>query len=317
MKTKILPALLAICCILIQSCGSTHISVPVTRPAEVNMSKYKKITVAGFRGRAGDHFSTEVTSALVSSKMFDVLDRSNLDLILSELGLTYDGITGNPGLPRGGKLAAPTALVTGEVSLYDYKEEQSVSEPYEDKKGKHKDYIVTGKAEITVNFMITDLSSGKIIFSKMISGTTADTKTRTDARPERINKERLFEQGRRKVIQDFMNRVVPHVEYENVKFLIDSDVPDYAKGVEFAENGLWEKAADAFHAGYEAANEKQKKSKGMYNLGIAYQYSFLFDQALESFDKAYSLFPDGDYLDAMKKCKIMEEDHKMLLEQSR
>jgi hypothetical protein len=59
-------------------------------------------------------------------------------------------------------------------------------------------------------------------------------------------------------------------------------------------------------------------NKTHYNLGRAYQYTFKFAEALKSFKKAESLYPqEKDYTKAIDDCKKMEAEFKKLQTQQK
>ena len=80
--------------LLMTSCAS-KLKVPRLKPAEINLSAYKKAAVIRFKGPHGREISDSLTQKLFESKRFDVLDRSNLARILKEQNLSISDVS-NP-----------------------------------------------------------------------------------------------------------------------------------------------------------------------------------------------------------------------------
>lgn len=70
--------------IFLSACASTKLMVSVTRPAKVNLKKFKKIAMAEIDGNGGRDLGEEITQALFDSGRFEILDRENLRRIMAE-----------------------------------------------------------------------------------------------------------------------------------------------------------------------------------------------------------------------------------------
>ena len=302
--------------ILLQGCGTTSINVSVTHPAEMNMLNYKKLIVNEFTGYKGNTINTELINALVESNRFEIIDRAYLNRVLYEGGLTYDGVLKNGMGEQVGSRVGRIALISGGITKHDFKEEVTKGAANKDSKNaNHYPYTRVAHAWVSMNFQITDLNTGKIIFSRTIDRDYNDSRETVDKEPEHFNKNEMLSISRKLTIQDFLRKIIPYNETISVELYDDSDVPDFEKGIKYAKNGFWDKAILAFQDGIKNAKNSELQAKGYYNLGIAYQYSYMFTDALNSFDKAFSIDGKDKYMAAMRNCKQMETEYNIVKEQ--
>ena len=320
MKKYILKILLILTFLLIivffEGCGTTNVNVMVTHPAEMNMLNYKKLIVNEFSGLRGNSVNNELINSLMESNRFELIDHNYLSKLLYENGLNYENVLSNGMNEQVGHKVGKIALISGKILKHDFKEEVKKGTAEKDNKNiNHYTYTRFAHVYVSINFQITDLNSGKIIFSKNIERNLDDSRNQVDREPENFKKDYMLEQTRKLVIQDFLKKIIPYSETVTVELYDDSDVPDYEKGIKYAKNGFWEKAIPAFLDGINFAKNNELKAKGYYNLGIAYQYSYLFNDALNSFDKAFSIDGKDKYMSAMKNCKQMEAEYNLVREQ--
>jgi len=297
-------------------CGTTSLLVPVTRPAEINLAKFKKIAVGEITGQAANDVTDELTTALFESNRFEVLDRANLDKILREHNLSASGLVDEKTAAEFGQLIGAAAMVFGRVADYKYDEKLEKGEPWTDKKGgRHQTFTRYGSSKVTVNFKITDLTTGKLLVSKSITH-GGEAKTYADnQQPDAIDRDNLFAFARKAVIQDFMKKVAPYTEYVKMYLKSDSDIPELEKGISLAKAGQWDRAIENFKSATEKYPGNENLHKAYYDLGVAYMYNQMFKESIDALNKAYELKADEDYLTEIQNCKNMESEYKKLQEQ--
>ena len=167
---------------LISGCGGRSISFLVTRPAEVNLSEYDKITIgdikgsgSGFVSKLSDlgkflqgvesrdtwvrKFSAEVAQALTHSGRFELLDYENL-----KSGGGRDDDSGS------------VVLISGGVLVYDYDEEDTGKDDEKkskktNKKTDSRQYAFKGSAHVEVQLRIVDLSTSRILATRNFART--------------------------------------------------------------------------------------------------------------------------------------------------
>jgi tetratricopeptide (TPR) repeat protein len=302
--------------VVLAGCGVTSIMVPVTRPAEINLGKVKRIAIGTIQGELGGEVEDDLISRLLEIDSFEVLDRANIDQILRELRLSSSDLIDEKSALKMGQLLGVAALVTGRVSEYKYDEATVQGKPYTDKQNvTHTPYTREGRASVTVNFRITDLSTGKFLYAKALSAYEAGKTQAVDSRPVPIDGDQLLKMARRKVVGQFIKKIAPHREYVNVILLSDSDLPMLESGIALAKAGDWDGAIGIFREATERYNGTPIVHKAFYNLGVAYEYSARFPEAMEALRKAYQLERDSRYVQEIESCRRREAEHKKLIEQ--
>jgi len=318
-KTLVLSLLTIL--LFMYGCGTTRLMVPVTRPAEVNLSKFKTIAIGDITGNGGQDLAEDLTARLFQSGRFEVLDRQHLERILKEHNLSFSGLVDETYAAGLGELFGTSALVFGRVAKYEYKEDLT-DEKYEttDKKGKvtkHTEYTRTGKINMDVSLQITDLTTGKIIAVKKISKSNGERKTNIDDQPEKIDKDKWLRWGYQAVAGEFMKMIAPYQEKVEVKLLTDGDMPELESGINLAKIGQWDTAIGFFEQAIKnnEMNPKVKIDKAWFDLGVAYEYTYQFDKAEEAVMKAYTINADKDYAEELKSIKRLQSEQEKLNEQ--
>src|SRR5216683_1888531 len=104
------------------ACGTVRISVPVMRPAEVNMASYPSIAVGKLDGNAERVMASALEEALVKSERFKVVDREHLAQVMRELQLSASDLADPQNAAKLGKQITANALIFGNVT--DHYEEK-------------------------------------------------------------------------------------------------------------------------------------------------------------------------------------------------
>lgn len=74
--------------LLLSGCSTVNVPIPVTHPAEIDMTSYKQIVLSEINGNLGGQFGDGVKNQLVESNRFKVVDRARLSQIMGELKLS-------------------------------------------------------------------------------------------------------------------------------------------------------------------------------------------------------------------------------------
>ena len=301
------------------ACGTVRVSVPVMRPAEVNMSAYRSIAVGGLTGNANHLFASALEESLVKSERFLVVDRSHMDKVMRELQLSSSDLADPDKAAKLGKQVTANALIFGNVEEH-YKEERK-DEPFTDKKGvRHILHRLTGVVRVTAEFKITDVSTGALVVAKSLEEKREDDSTGYDEAPKAIDREGLSKAARKAVLSHFVHAIVPHKEYLDATFFTEGDLPQLETGIGYARRGDWKKAQDTFNEAIGAAERNPKINskvlgKAYWNLGLAYEYNGEYDKAGKMIDKAFQLTQDADMLAEQDNIKRLEGEAKKLAEQ--
>lgn len=299
------------------ACSSSSISIPVTRPAEINLKNFNKIAIGEIRGRGSRPLSDELTLALFESKRFEVLDRQHLDRVLAEHKLSLSGLMDESTAVKMGRLIGTAALIFGNITEYHYAEQMTHKDHTDKKTGKtSRRYQRKGTAKVTATLQVVDLNTGKIIAIAKLDKAQSATRSSTDKKPGKIDRNPLFSKCRENIIHRFMRKIAPYKEMVSVSFATDDKMPELKQGYNMAKIGNWEKAIESFQSAVEKyRNSKLPVDKAYYDLGLGYMYTDRFDKARENFESAYKIKADGKYEKALKKLKQRIEEKKRLQEQ--
>ncbi len=330
MKIKRSCLILLVILVYISGC-SVKFKVDVLRPAEVNLTKYKKIAIGDIEvqrsadrssGNQGDHLMNDLSQALFQSGRFEVLDRQNLRKILDEHNFNLTDYADPSTALEMGKIIGPSALIFGQI--HDAHFNQSLDKSnWSDPNGKtHTNYVRKGQALLDVSFKVTDLTTGQIVAIKKISEMSSSQIKKTDAQPPNIDPAPLFSSNRDKIVKTFMKVIAPYTETVTVHLKKYGKYPEVKEGIGFAKLSKWDKAAEIFDNALSKASSDPKISKKAskmaklnYNLGVALLYSCKFEAAKEKLEKSYILKPKTLYKKTEEDAQIREAEYKKLIEQ--
>ena len=282
--------------------------IPVLKPAEINLRGIDKIAIGDIKGNVGSNIADLLTSRLFESDQLDVVDRSNLSRIMREHELNMSGVINNDTAVKIGKLVGASALIVGNANVkYDLKRWKG--KPWKDKEGKwHQSYNVKGTAKVNSTLKVVGLTTGKVLAAKSISKEAKDSERENNQWPQDPDKDAIISSAVNSVINTFMKMIAPYTVYVNVKFE-KSKLPESEAGINFAKQGQWEDAL----AQFKSAKDKNPTDPCVwFNLGLAYEYNFMFRQAIEAFKEANKIKPCGKYVAEISNVKRLQADREKL-----
>lgn len=306
---------------LVMTSCAAKLTVPRLKPAEINLSSYKQVTVFPFKGPHGREISDTLTEHLFESDRFDVLERSNLDRILREQNLSMSDVSDPGSSVKLGKIMGSSALIFGQVYKRKYTQKRSSTKATCREDGKKytcRRYKVKGQWHLRVGFKMVDTATGKIIATKVVEESKSKSKSKREERPEVTwDKENVFGALQNSLIDRFMRMIAPYTVYIDVKLFDDDDLPWLESGIKFAEGGDWKTAIDMFESAVAEAErnpdiDQELRARAHYNLGVAYGYSGQYDKAVETLKQACKLNPEDVFFVELKKIKQFKLDAERL-----
>ena len=153
MKTLFPITFLALTLLAAQSCAPPAAKLRVLKPPEVDVSGIQRIAVADFLGppEAGRELSGVLTSKLVETGYFKVLERKKLENLMNEHKLSMLGVVDESTASNVGKMLGVDGLILGEVTSFQVEQEKGV-EKVEKEVGTGKYEVVEKKNIFTFNF---------------------------------------------------------------------------------------------------------------------------------------------------------------------
>jgi len=285
--------------------------IPVLKPAEINLRGLDKIAVGNISGNIGPLVGDLLTSRLFESDKFTVVDRQNLDRIMSEHRLNLSGTVDPDTASEMGKLTGAACLITGNSQM-NYEFKRWTGKAWKDKQGKwHRLYNVKGTANVKSTLKVIDLTTGQIMAVKSISKSDSASDWQDNQWPQNPDKDSLVSSAVDSMMDTFMKMIAPYTVYVQVTFE-KSDLPESEAGVTFAKQGLWKDALIQF----KAAKDAVPSEPGLwYNLGLAYEYNFKYRHAIEAFKEAIKIEPSKKYFTEISNVKRLQAERKKLEQQ--
>lgn len=316
---KLLLAYFVSCLVMagVSGCSSAvKIPVSVQRPAETDLSAYKLIALGNFQGNLGGAFYERIKQGLVESPShFQVLDRSRLDQVLRELRLSQSDLVDTRHRVKVGRLLGASALITGwlnstyseGVQSYQLKCRSQVCMNYQ----------TTGVLRISGSMDVIDLQTGQILKSKMMNDTCQDSAWSMNGPPVHVDANALAEKCLSKQVNIFMRSVSIWSEVIDAPFEKDSALPGIDRGIAYARAGDMSEAANIFSSTARASeNSRSVGGKSIatayWNAGLAYLYMNEYDNAIDSFKKAFSFNQDEKYLQEKMRVEYLKRDRQKL-----
>jgi tetratricopeptide (TPR) repeat protein len=312
---------------LLFACAGTVVSVPRTAPAEINLAGYKRMAIGGLTGEGSDLLVNDLTEAVFATKRFELLDRKSIDAVMAEQNLSISGLVNSETAVPIGEMLGSAALVVGEITAVDYKEDVT-SRQQKCKKTENKKvieypcthYTRVANASLNASLKVIDTTTGKLLAAKSLTGQVNNRKKAVDQEPPPFNsREPWLAQCRKQIATNFAQVIAPHEIRVSVQLLEDGDLPELEQGNNYAKLGKWMEAIGKYQAALARANEEEfatdTKAKAHYNIGIGFGYSGQYDTGIRSLEEAYSLDPQQRYLGQVAVIKKFKDDDAKLAEQ--
>lgn len=301
---------LVIVLLIITGCATTAVMMTVQRPAEVNLKGFERIAIGTISGTDSKDVEDALTTSLVNSGRFEVLDRNHLNRVMQEhnlsMGETFDQSTA----AQLGNFIGAAILVFGRVQLSNTDNNVTKEEPYtithkDGSVSHHQKFTRTVKQTLKVNLQMVDMQTSKIVAIRNLSAensekTTADKKTPADIDPIPLKTACVG-----KVISDFMKAVAPYSVQIKASFQKDKKLPEVESAITQMKIGEWDEAMELLEkAAAKTGLEPKVKAKALYNLGLAQMYGSEYEKSLENIKQAMSLQPNVKlYQNTIVQCK--------------
>ncbi|MGB5054179.1 MAG: tetratricopeptide repeat protein [Nitrospirales bacterium] len=300
-----------------------RVKIIVPHPADINLTKYKTVAFTKIGGNYGDSFASAVKSQMIGKDNLTVMDRTQLDKILQELGMTQEDLFDADKRAKLGNLLPTAALVMGNVNG-EYKQEKRTKREtcYTAKVP----YPCTKEFSVGVANMIADVSFVEVETSatiqvKHLTATSGDDTDKIFDLTSMLNPTELQEKNLQEIVSDMTKAVVPYSTKEEVFFYADQNLPTMERGIVDAEAGDLEKAKEVFLKAI-SDNESNKEisqktlARAYFNVGVIYLHTREFDKAEKAFETVDNLALKAFPAAQMRKLtKCYEDEHKKMGEQ--
>ncbi len=333
MKVKSVFILFFSILLFLTGCAPTVVNLPVYKPAEIDIKGIKKIAILDFSGpeNSGTLASSMLTSELLNSKFFQIFERSKVDQILKEHELAMTGVIDESTARQVGQLLGVDGLIFGDIVTYRVEPDEVGREKVQKKVGTGKYRVVTKnnkkvREEITktvlvdqeykirrgtaaVTFRMVNVETGELLASNAKSESFNSGKI-VNGRGDLKARDAILNDLMSEMVKEFAHQIAPHLVQE--KHQLEDGKGMVKVGVQYAKNGLWDEALDAFKA---AVKQTPQDPKAHYNLGLAFQVVGDFDSAEKEFQKAIALKNKNLYFQALAHIKELRLEREKLRQQ--
>lgn len=265
--------------------GDPAITAKKLVPAEVDVSKFKKIAILDFEGRGGKEIADWMENAIQNVRIgdtpfFDVINRSKMMKLLAEQRLSLTGFVDADQAAKIGKISGTQAIVVGRVSAFRVADNRYTKEVTEYKNNREYTRHVPCQVrdayvDFTVSFM--DSRTGQIMASTSAEGQYVGDSCKivgsagdllANALFGSIKKEtenykivnidsgdRMIKGAAMLAIEQFVKKITPHYEVVPISIL-NGDAGDFISA--FKEKPAVEKQIDAYYdTGYKYSIRSQ------------------------------------------------------------
>lgn len=292
-------SILFIILLILNLIGCAAIKIPATfvRPGEVNMVNFKEVVVYDVEGDKGEEITAELSQELVDTGRFKVLDRENFSKIEQEMVISESGNVDSDFAIELGKTHPALAIIVGRVSNAHCTQNLETTKTTDDNGKTNTINTLKAKATMTVSLKVIDTSTAELLATKRLSKSESDEKTGYNKVPSKIDDTPLYDVCVKQAVQDFVKAIAPHREKKSVILYNDKKDPDTSLGITYMYLEEYEKALEAFQSAVDELNSNPKyfranikKARALYNLGVGLEYTNKFDEAIEKFKEAFTLY---------------------------
>lgn len=320
MKAMVQRMVVGVVALAASACATVSIPVQVTRPAEINMARYKQIAVGEMQGEAGHLLAERINEALMSSGRFEVLDRQNMSAILREQRMAAQGLVDQASAAELGRLKGSAAIVFGHAERSHLRGPVKAQKSTCYRNGKSvacTTYSRSDVVKVKGTVKVTDVSTGRILKTKSYPCEFTPSSTATNQQPDPIDPDPYYERCFSMITGDFMKSIAPYTEIVRAHFVKDGNLPMIEQGILSARYGNWDDAIAHFNSAVDASGllKPEVQAKAWWNLGLAYEYSYKFDEAIAALKKASSLHPHNKYVIEIANVNRLRAEQKKLEEQ--
>lgn len=277
---------------LISGCSHT-VRTSILRPPKVKIPG-SEIAVGRIEGSGGDDLQKKIGEELSRYGYYAVYDGKLLEKILIREGMTWTNYVLPDNLAKIGKaIGGEPVIIFGEVleSRYDERPVRYENVEERDSKGRIKVYqkvIREWRAIFSAELKIVNLLNGATIFADSFGEVEVAATEAKNSMPPPIDGLALLAKCRSKVAEEFSSLLMPYRSILELKFKINSEIPELEEGYEYALADEWEKAIECFE---KAITEHSNSWEAFWDLGLAYEATGQYEKADQSLTKAFELRP--------------------------
>ena len=289
--------------------ANPQVTVKITHPPGLGL----KVNKVAFNPSSGN-LSSQAVDALIQdfvNNNVDVIDRQNLNAILSEHDLNASGYIDKASAVAIGKIIGPSALITVKVLRGEIKNENL--------KGSEKKYNAQTKQNYLVNYFIAkatfflkisiqtvDLTTGRIFSAQMLDYSPSRENKSYEGIPQAPSEFELQELALNWFTKDVHKMFFTWTEPTTLYFFDDKEggLKDAFKALKGGNNELaYKLSMQNLESCKQMPGIKPKiLAHAYYNAGMSYMINNEYDKAIDNFQEAQRLRPGDIVKNAIADC---------------
>ena len=310
-------------CLLFCGCATEAVHVRVLRPAPVNLVQYDRVAVDLFDGGGGTEIAGELTDALATTRnpltgqqAFEVLDRREVDRMIDDLRRRR-GQSDTEAMEVLARWREAPILIRGRVETHGVEEVVTQNKKIDERGVPHMLFTRTCTAEVHVTIEVCEGQGERLFDRAVLRERTSASTAGLDTPPAPIDQMSLLAAARRKVVDQYMRRVLPHEDVVAVQLYDDRDYAELQVGNGYARTGEWERALESYRSALArmTGEAAQDRHLALYNIGVALEYTNRFEEARQALQEAYGVEQDKKILAEIANVARREAEYAQLAEQ--
>jgi tetratricopeptide (TPR) repeat protein len=289
-----------------------RVTISYTKPAQVDLKGIKRIAVGGVLGPVAHIpesviIKTDLESAIYNSGRFELVEKKLTADSLTRIGFVYNALFDETSASKLAKTIPDSVLVFAIIT--DYQEGTKVDTASDGTKYR------TNFVDIYGEFQMIESETGHLIATKRLRGYASEQiQLSNSLLLNAVNTVGSYQQihtaAQAQIANEFIKMIVPYPASDTVK--LAKGRPESQTGGRYIAANNWDAAIQTLEGGLAAyPNDHQI----MYNLGIAYQYTYQFDKAVPMLEKAYATGGKKMYVRQLESCKQMQAEQARLQQQ--
>ncbi len=315
-KRKTYRLILVLSIISLSGCSSSD-AVKSTRLRGLGLDSTDVIAIGSIAGEQGPKFGEELATDLKEKGRFSVSDKKIIDVLPNSINEE----TAEDIIRRTGASIFITGIFDSKHAKGRKWEEKDVMDPKSGKWSKEGKRYEVHKWSSEFLFTIRSLNTAAVMLEHTMS--SAKDYSAEEGLFELGNlffpgltEGRIYEAIRKEVIEEFIRELGTYTEEIKVNFLTDESIPELKDGLSLAKNQQWDKAIEVFKDAISKHPNDANIHKAYYDLGLAYEHSYMFEEARTNLEKANQLRSEVDYGSEIRSCIIWEQEFRSQQEQS-
>ena len=330
--------------VVIASGCATKLKVNMLQPAQHHQASLTKtVAVLPFEGKRGREMASEIEAALSNiniddKQYFTIVDRASIDKIMNELKFSNSSLTDPEHAIQIGQMVSAQGIYAGTVTALNckdsyYQEQRQKCAQHaikRDKKGntyegecirwnKFNVNCTKRVANVAVTPKLVEVATGKIIYSKNLSG-MASSSGCEDTNPPKGETE-LLQQAKEQIKQQLRKDIAPYYVTVEIKLMDSTDGIDsktakdnLSAGIEAAGKNRLDMACELWGT---ARIQAPSAPSLLYNLGVCAESRGDADAALALYKQADKFHgkPHEDITAAMQRTITAINNKKKLEDQ--